>query len=176
MGLAVARIWINGELIQNLKRRKPARTKYRMPPRLPGSGSLSYPIRFRNLPDPRVAGQGKWQVLYDGPADLGKWFVSEGKPQFAALDQVLWADAPGIWPPRRSFADFELRMYVSAVKDHNAACYSGPRVRVGWAALRNSTTQCRRVAISTVRSIIQTVVYEIIERTCGIVRLFDIVV
>jgi len=114
------RIWTNGELIQDLNVENRPELKYRLRRGYLGLASLSYPIRFRNLRIRELPDKENWQTLYDGPADLGKWFVSEGKPHFEPLDHVLWADGTGHLATKEKFRDFELRMYVRAVKDHNS--------------------------------------------------------
>jgi len=114
------RIWINGELIQDLDVGAHPELKYRLRRGYLGLASLSYPIRFRNLRIRELAAKEKWQTLYEKPEDFEKWFISEGKPRFEPLSEVLWADGQGHLATKEKFRDFELRMYVRASKSHNS--------------------------------------------------------
>ncbi len=114
------RIWTNGELVQDLSAESIPELKYRLRRGYLGLASLSYPIRFRNLRIQELAAKEKWQMLYASPEDLNQWFISEGKPRFEAVDEVLWADGQGHLATKEKFRDFELRMYVRASKDHNS--------------------------------------------------------
>ena len=114
------RIWTNGEQIQDLNLESSPELRHRLRSGYLGLTSLSYPIRFRNLRVRELPSKEKWQVLYEGPPDLGKWFVSEGKPKFDPLGEVLWADGTGHLATTEKFRDFELQLYVRASKEHNS--------------------------------------------------------
>lgn len=113
-------IWTNGELVQELNVESVPELKYRSRSGYLGLASLSYPIRFRNLRIRELPAKEQWQTLYEHPADLNRWFISEGQPKFKALDEVLWGDGQGHIATKEKFRDFELRMYVRASKDHNS--------------------------------------------------------
>jgi hypothetical protein len=114
------RIRTNGEMVQDLNVESLPELKYRLRRGYLGLASLSYPIRFRNLRIHELPAKERWQNLYESPEDLKQWFISEGKPRFEPLDEVLWADGQGHLATKEKFRDFELRMYVRASKDHNS--------------------------------------------------------
>ena len=114
------RIWTNGEIVQDLNVESIPELRYRLRRGYLGLASLSYPIRFRNLHIRELPGKERWQILYDSPEDLNGWFISEGKPRFEPLGDVLWADGLGHLATKEKYRDFELRMYVRASKDHNS--------------------------------------------------------
>jgi len=114
------RIWTNGEIVQDLNVESIPELRYRLRRGYLGLASLSYPIRFRNLHIRELPGKERWQILYDSPEDLNGWFISEGKPRFEPLGEVLWADGLGHLATKEKYRDFELRMYVRASKDHNS--------------------------------------------------------
>src|SRR5256885_17249531 len=84
------RIWTNGELVQDLNVEAVPELKYRLRRGYLGLASLSYPIRFRNLRIHELPAKEKWSTLYEKSEDLEKWFVSEGKPRFEPVGEVLW--------------------------------------------------------------------------------------
>jgi hypothetical protein len=114
------RVWINGEIVQDLNVETVPELKYRLRRGYLGLASLSYPIRFRNLRVRELPATDQWQTLYQAPEDFDKWFVSEGQPKFAPLGEVIWGDGHGHIATRQKFRDFELRMYVRNSKFHNS--------------------------------------------------------
>ena len=112
-------VWTNGEQIQDLDLESQPDFKYRLRKGYLGLASLSYPIRFRNLVVTELAPKEKWDVLFDGPASMDRWYVSEGKPRFEAVGGVLRGDGAGHLATKEQFRDFELRAYIRAMKDHN---------------------------------------------------------
>jgi hypothetical protein len=114
------RIWTNGEIVQDLNIESVPELKYRSRRGYLGLASLSYPIRFRNLRIRELPAKEQWQTLYESPEDFNKWFISEGKPNFKALDEVLWGNGQGHIATKEKFRDFELRTYIRASKDHNS--------------------------------------------------------
>jgi hypothetical protein len=114
------RIWTNGELVQDLNVDAVPELKYRLRRGYLGLSSLSYPVRFRNLRIRELPGKEKWSTLYETADHLEKWFVSEGKPRFEPVGEVLWADGQGHLATKEKFRDFELRMYIRGSKDHNS--------------------------------------------------------
>lgn len=113
-------VWTNGEAVQDVDLESRPDFRYRLRKGYLGLASLSYPIRFRNLTLEELPAKEKWDLLYDSPASMSGWFVSEGKPHFEALGPVLRGDGSGHIATKDQFRDFELRMYVRAVKDHNS--------------------------------------------------------
>ncbi|MDQ6664484.1 MAG: DUF1080 domain-containing protein [Acidobacteriota bacterium] len=114
------RVWTNGEMIQDLNVETVPELRHRLREGYLGLQSLSYPIRFRNLRLQELPPKDKWQTLYETPADFDKWFISEGKPQFQPLSEVLWADGTGHLATKDKFRDFEMQLYVRASKEHNS--------------------------------------------------------
>lgn len=113
------RVWTNGEVVQDLDVETIPELAARLRKGYLGFESLSYPIRFRNLRVAELPSRVAWSSLYEGPADLAKWHVSDGKPQFAALGPVLYSDGVGHMATNENFRDFELQMYVRHALHHN---------------------------------------------------------
>jgi hypothetical protein len=113
------RVWTNGEVVQDLDVETIPELAARLRKGYLGFESLSYPIRFRNLRVAELHSRVAWSSLYEGPADLAKWHVSDGKPQFAALGPVLYSDGVGHMATNENFRDFELQMYVRHALHHN---------------------------------------------------------
>ncbi len=114
------RVWTNDAVIHDLDLEQNPELRYRRRSGYIGLASLSYPIRFRNLTIEELPAKERWDVLFDGPASMDRWFVSDGKPHFEALGRVLRADGSGYLATREKFRDFELRMYARGMRDHNS--------------------------------------------------------
>ena len=114
------RVWTNGELIQDVDLDANSLFRYRLRRGYIGFASLSYPIRFRNLSIRELQSKEAWQPLYSTPADFERWFVTDGKPRFEPIGNVLRADGTGHFATREKFKDFELRMYIRAMREHNS--------------------------------------------------------
>lgn len=112
-------VWTNDERIQDLDCERVAELRYRLRRGYLGIESLSYPIRFRNLRIRELPAKENWEILYETEADLGKWFVSEGKPTFQPLGSVLRADGSGHLATREKYRDFELHLYLRGRQHHN---------------------------------------------------------
>lgn len=112
-------VWTNGEIVQDLDVETVPELAQRLLSGYLGFESLSYPIRFRNLAIRELPSKVTWSPLYEGPADLAKWHVSDGKPQFAALGPVLYSDGVGHLATNEKFRDFELQMYIRHALHHN---------------------------------------------------------
>ena len=89
-------VWTNDEPIQDLDLASAPEFRHRYRSGYLGFESLSYPIRFRNLKIRELPSNEKWHTLYESPADLDQWFVSEAKPKFDALTKVLKENLSGI--------------------------------------------------------------------------------
>lgn len=112
-------IWTNDEMIHDLDVEANPELRRRLRTGYLGLESLSYPIRFRNLRIKELPSKLTWSTLYETPADLAKWKVSEGKPIFTAIGNVLHGDGLGHYRTLETFRDFELQMYVRHTWHHN---------------------------------------------------------
>jgi hypothetical protein len=115
------RVWTNGELVQDLNLESVPELRRRLRRGYFGIAAASAPCRFRNLRVKEMAGGQTWEPLYGRPEDLeANWTVSEGKPEFVTVGEVLRADGLGHLATKARYRDFELRMYVRAASQHNA--------------------------------------------------------
>jgi hypothetical protein len=115
------RVWTNGELVQDLNLEGVPELRRRLRRGYFGIVAASAPCRFRNLRVKEMAGGQTWETLYGKPEDLeANWTVSEGKPEFVTVGEVLRADGLGHLATKARYRDFELRMYVRAASQHNA--------------------------------------------------------
>jgi hypothetical protein len=112
-------VWTNGEMIQDLDVETVPELRHRLRSGYLGLESLSYPIRFRNLRVRELSSKIAWTPLYETPADLAKWHVSDGKPTFQALGNILHGDGNGHFATNEKYRDFELQMYVRHTLHHN---------------------------------------------------------
>ncbi len=119
MDWPLLRVWMNDELVQDLDVEKAPELRHRLRCGYLGLESLSYPIRFRNLRIRELPSKEKWETLYEGPDDLDKWFVAEGKPKVEALGPVLRLDNLGHFATKETYRDFELHLYVRGSKWSN---------------------------------------------------------
>jgi len=113
------RVWTNDELIHDVNLEQLPEFYHRRRRGFLGLASLSYPIRFRALTVEELPGKEQWESLYTGPEDFGKWYVSEGKPHFEPIGEVLRGDGTGHLSTRAQYRDFELRTYIRGSKEHN---------------------------------------------------------
>jgi hypothetical protein len=112
-------VWTNGEQIQNVDVESVPELRHRLRSGYLGFESLSYPIRFRNLRVRELPSKVQWTTLYNGPEDVAKWHLSEGKAKFDALGPVLHGEGLGHFATNEKYRDFELQMYVRHVWHHN---------------------------------------------------------
>ena len=112
-------IWTNGEMVQDLDLEAHPELRYRLRRGFLGLQSLAYPIRFRSLSIRELPAKEQWQVLYETKDDFSKWYISEGKPKFEPLGEVLRADGAGHLATREKFRDFELQLYIRHAWQHN---------------------------------------------------------
>ena len=113
-------VWTNDELIQDVNVADDPELKLRRRHGYMGLESLSYPVRFRNLRIRELPSKDTWQDLYVKAADLSKWRISQGKPTFEAVGDVLHADGLGYLATNQKFLDFELETYIRHFKHHNS--------------------------------------------------------
>jgi Domain of Unknown Function (DUF1080). len=112
-------IWMNGEMIQNLNLDSIPELAHRLRKGYIGIESLSYPLRFRNLRIHELPSKEKWEVLYESPADMGKWTVAEGTAKWEPIGHVLRADGTGYLATREKYRDFEFQCYIRGSYHHN---------------------------------------------------------
>lgn len=114
-------VWINGEPVQDIDRSTHPELRDRLRAGHLGIVAASTPCRFRNFEITELPGSLEWITLYDRPACLeANWFVSEGKPEFAAIGPVLRSGALGHLATKRKFRNFELELYVRGMAQHNS--------------------------------------------------------
>ncbi len=113
-------VWTNGEPIQDFDVSAHPELGLRARSGYLGLESLGYPVRFRKLEVQELPSKDKWQVLYAGPEDLDKWFISEGKPKFQPLGAVLRGEGLGHLATKEKFRDFELSLFVRNGLHHNS--------------------------------------------------------
>ncbi len=113
------RVWVNGELAQDLDVETAPELRYRLRRGYLGVESLSYPIRFRNLRIRELASKEKWETLYETAEDIEKWMVAEGNAKWEALGGVLRADGLGHLATKGKYRDFQLHLYIRASKHSN---------------------------------------------------------
>jgi len=113
------KVWTNGELVQEVNVESEPELRRRLRRGYLGIGPASTPIRYRNLRIRELPSKERWESLYESPADLAKWFVSEAEPRFEALGGVLRADGLGHLATKEKFRDFELQLYIRGCRAHN---------------------------------------------------------
>lgn len=113
-------VWTNGEQVQNFDVESDPRFRYRLRKGYIGLSTLTYPVRFRNLAIEELPGKEKWDVLFDGPSSMERWYITDGKPKFEAIGRVLRADGLGYLGTKELFRDFELRLYARGRREHNS--------------------------------------------------------
>jgi len=112
-------VWSNDEQIHDLDVETVPDLRHRFRSGYLGLESLSYPIRFRNLRVRELPSKVAWTALYETPADIAKWHVSDGKPVYQGLGAVMHTDGLGHIATNEMFRDFELQMYVRHAWHHN---------------------------------------------------------
>jgi hypothetical protein len=117
------RVWVNGELVQDLDVESVPELRYRLRRGYLGLSTLSYPIRFRNLRIRELPDKEIWEHLYETDQDFQKWFVSESNPRnpvrFEPLNGILRGDGLGHIAAKEKYRDFQLHLYIRAAKSHN---------------------------------------------------------
>jgi hypothetical protein len=112
-------VWINNEQVQNLNVESVPELRHRLRSGYIGIESLSYPLRFRNLALRELPPKEKWDVLYESPADMDKWEITDGKPKYEALGAVLRGDGLGYIGTKEKYRDFVFQSYIRASQWHN---------------------------------------------------------
>jgi len=115
------RVWINGELVQDLNQRTHPELRDRLRSGPIGIAAASAPMRFRALRVRELPGRETWRVLYGKPEDLeANWRPTVGKPVAAAIGGVLRLDGDGLLGTKERFRDFHLQCYVRGCPQHNS--------------------------------------------------------
>lgn len=115
--------WSNGEMIHDIDLEKDPELKYRLRSGYVGFETLSYPIRFRNVRIKPLAPKVHWDPLYEEPAHLDKWTLTElhktYPAKYDALGPVLRGDGLGNLTTKEKYRDFALQLYIRGIKHHN---------------------------------------------------------
>lgn len=111
--------WMNGELVQEVDRDSVPELRHRLRRGRLGLSALGYPLRFRNLRLRELPPRESWEALYEGPGDLSKWFISEGRPRFEPRGETLRGEGLGHLATREKYRDFHLQLYVRGPRHHN---------------------------------------------------------
>jgi len=112
-------VWTNGEIVQDLNLDQHNELRWRLRRGYIGFAGASADCRFRNLRIRELPSTDRWQVLYGSPADLDKWVISEGKPDFVALGNILRGDGAGHLATKEKFLDFRLQCSIRGSAQHN---------------------------------------------------------
>ncbi|HNY40091.1 MAG TPA: DUF1080 domain-containing protein [Bryobacteraceae bacterium] len=121
MDWPVLKVWINGEIVQDLNLDAQPELKDRLRIGYLGIAGASTPCRFRALRIRELPSKQTWTTLYESPADLDtNWQVSEGKPDFIPLGPVLRSAGLGHLATKQRFRDFQFQMYARTCAQHNA--------------------------------------------------------
>ena len=144
------RVWINGEVVQDLRLDMHPELSRRLRHGPIGVVTLGYPFRFRDLSVRELPSKLRWTTLFDGPGDMQKWFVSESSERapvrfeltatFCArrvLDTSL---------PKSCTANLNCSSTFVGLAITTAVCCSALRVRGSqiFAVTRSSFTTCPR--------------------------------
>jgi hypothetical protein len=117
------RVWINGEMVQDLQLDRNPELSRRLRQGSIGLVALGYPFRFRNLAIRELPSKLTWTTLFDGSGDMDKWFVSESNQRapvrFEPFGRVLRADGLGHIATKELYRDFELQLYIRGARHHN---------------------------------------------------------
>jgi hypothetical protein len=120
MDWPVLKVWINGEIVQDLNLDAQPELTNRLRRGYFGIAGASTPCRFRGLRIRELPPKQTWTTLYEEPADLAaNWQPSEGKPEFLALGPVLRSAGSGHLATRLKYRDFQFQMYARTSAQHN---------------------------------------------------------
>ncbi len=115
------RVWINGEMVQDLNQRTHPQLRDRLRSGYIGIAGASSPVRFRRLRVKELPGSEPWKALYEKPEDLeANWRPTVGKPVALAIGAVLRLDGDGLLGTKEKFQDFYLQCYVRGCPQHNS--------------------------------------------------------
>ncbi len=117
----VLRVWINGEMVQDLNQRTHPELRDRLRSGYIGIVAASSAMRFRGLRVKELPGRETWRVLYEKPEDLeANWQPTVGKPVARAIGGVLRLDGDGLLGTKERFRDFYLQLYARGCAQHNS--------------------------------------------------------
>lgn len=115
------RVWMNGELVQDLNQRTHPQLRDRLRSGYIGIAGASSMVRFRRLRVKELPGSEPWKALYEKPEDLeANWRPTVGKPVAQAIGAVLRLDGDGMLGTKEKFRDFYLQCYVRGCPQHNS--------------------------------------------------------
>lgn len=112
-------VWMNDAEVQNINVETNPELRYRLRKGYLGFQSLSYPIRFRNLRIKDLPAKDQWEPLFETAADVANWVVSEGKPSFEAIGNVMRLEGLGHIATRKKYRDFMLQSYIRTSRAGN---------------------------------------------------------
>ena len=118
------RVWVNGELVQDLDLDATPELRHRLRSGYLGLSSLGYRLRFRNLRIRLLPGKERWVNLFETDQDRERnWFVSESHKRaplrFESANAALRAEGIGHIATKAKYRDFELQLYVRGPRHHN---------------------------------------------------------
>jgi hypothetical protein len=117
----VLKVWINGELVQDLHQRTHPELRDRLRSGYLGIAGASSLVRFRRLRVKELPGSEVWRILYEKPEDLeANWRPTVGTPLAQAIGGVLRLDGDGLLGTKEKFRDFYLQCYVRGCPQHNS--------------------------------------------------------
>ena len=121
------KLWMNGELVQNLKLDEHPELRHRLRRGYLGLESLSYPVRFRKLEVKSLPATDTQTALYASPSDLAQWRTAEPewmeKSKWETLGSTLRGEGLGYLATKEQFADYDLEMYVRPSRHSNGGVY-----------------------------------------------------
>jgi hypothetical protein len=116
-------VWINDTQVQDVSLQSHPELSRRLRQGYLGFTAISYPLRLRNLRITELPPKDTWSVLFDGPADLSKWYIEDSDKRnparFEAWGSVLHADGLGHLATKEQYRDFDLQMYIRGSRQHN---------------------------------------------------------
>ena len=121
------KLWINGELVQDLKLDAHPELRHRLRRGFLGIESLSYPVRFRGLAVKTLPSTDTQTSLYSAPDDLELWRTGEPdwieKSKWETLGSTLRGEGLGYLATKEHFADYDLELYVRPSRHSNGGVY-----------------------------------------------------
>ncbi len=121
------KLWMNGELVQDLKLDEHPELRHRLRRGYLGLESLSYPVRYRGLAVKTLPSTDTQTALYAAPGDLNLWRTEEPewleKSKWETLGSTLRGEGLGYLATKEQFANYDLEMYVRPSRHSNGGVY-----------------------------------------------------
>lgn len=124
----ILKVWVNGELVQDLNVEENDELKYRFRQGYIGLQDCGYPVWFRNIRVKELPAKEKWISLYDGESfdgwyrevepdreHIAEWSINDGA--IRAANGTSYLVTEGEWE------DFEFHCYVRAKKNANGGMF-----------------------------------------------------